>query len=227
MQRMTTWLHLLLLLFHPLTQVHPEEVDKVPVEVIVDSSPCSTTCGLGIKTQTMCFLKDGETAMEEDARSKDGAELSKECRVRKVKCQESWQCGLRTMTVTSGQRVEMDCVEEIMEAMGKFSWRVSWRYARGIISSDDTLFTRRDAPLLDRVVLDPVTEEDAGTYRCDVQDASFRRVKGILGNPRSARRVSQSRLRKLSGPVELNWKPDRAGPACQKEALDLRSADHL
>ncbi|TMS16416.1 Transmembrane protein 81, partial [Larimichthys crocea] len=179
MQRMTIWLHLLLLLFHPLTQVHPEEVDKVPVEVIVDSSPCSTTCGLGIKTQTMCFLKDGETAMEEDARSKDGAELSKECRVRKVKCQESWQCGLRTMTVTSGQRVEMDCVEEIMEAMGKFSWRVSWRYARGIISSDDTLFTRRDAPLLDRVVLDPVTEEDAGTYRCDVQDASFRRVKRV------------------------------------------------
>ncbi|TKS76517.1 Transmembrane protein 81 [Collichthys lucidus] len=171
MQRMTIWLHLLLLLLvHPLTQVHPEEVEKVPVEVIVDSSPCSTTCGLGIKTQTLCFLKDGETAMEEDARSKDGAE---------VKCQESWQCGLRTMTVTSGQRVEMDCVEEIMEAMGKFSWRVSWRYARGIISSDDTLFTRRDAPLLDRVVLDPVTEDDAGTYRCDVQDASFRRVKRV------------------------------------------------
>lgn len=42
--------------------------------------------------------------------------------------------------------------------------RVSWRYARGIISSDDSLFTRWDAPLLDRVVLDPVREEDAGKH---------------------------------------------------------------
>lgn len=138
---------------------------------------------------------------------------------------------------------------------------MSWRYARGIISSDDTLFTRRDAPLLDRVVLDPVTEEDAGkhTYAHMVYVTNFpassqagledeqisneltdhiifrylplrcagrllpQGEEGILGNPRSARRVSQSRLRKLSGPVELNWKPDRAGPACQKEALDLRS----
>lgn len=48
----------------------------MPVEVIVDSSPCSTTCGLGVKTQTLCLLKDGKTAMEEGMRSKDGAEVS-------------------------------------------------------------------------------------------------------------------------------------------------------
>ncbi|XP_042370778.1 transmembrane protein 81-like, partial [Plectropomus leopardus] len=56
---------------------------------------------------------------------------------------------------------------------------VSWRYARGVISSDDSLFAHWVAPLLDRVVLDPVREEDAGTYRCVVQDASFRRVKRV------------------------------------------------
>ncbi|XP_010768458.1 transmembrane protein 81 [Notothenia coriiceps] len=56
---------------------------------------------------------------------------------------------------------------------------VSWRYARGIISSDDTLFARWNAPLLERVILDPVMEEDAGTYCCVVQDASFRRVKRV------------------------------------------------
>ncbi|XP_067449830.1 transmembrane protein 81, partial [Thunnus thynnus] len=153
--------------------------EEVPVEVIVDSSPCSVTCGLGVKIQTLCLLKDGKTAMEEDVRRKDGTEVSEECRVRKVKCRETWQCGLRTITVTSGQRVEVDCLGEVMEAMGKFSWRVSWRYARGIISSDDSLFARWEAPELDRVILDPVREEDAGTYRCEVQDANFRRVKRV------------------------------------------------
>lgn len=39
---------------------------------------------------------------------------------------------------------------------------MSWRYARGIISTDDALLARWDAPELDRVVLDPVREEDAG-----------------------------------------------------------------
>ncbi|KAM6982017.1 transmembrane protein 81 [Tautogolabrus adspersus] len=158
---------------------HLEEADKMRLEVIVDSSPCSATCGLGVKTQTLCLLKDGQTAMEEDVNRKDGAQVSEECRVRKVRCQKSWQCGLRTMTVTSGERVEIDCVGDVMEAVGRFSWRVSWRLARGIISSDDFLFTRWDAPLLDRVVLEAVREEDAGTYRCDVQDASFRRVKRV------------------------------------------------
>lgn len=79
MQNVTVRLHLLLLLLyllHPLTSVDLEEVDKVVVEVIVDSSPCSATCGLGVKTQTLCLLKDSETAMEDDMRSKDGTEVS-------------------------------------------------------------------------------------------------------------------------------------------------------
>ncbi|XP_054464683.1 transmembrane protein 81 [Anoplopoma fimbria] len=178
MKHVTVRIYLLLFLFrHLLTSVNLEEVDELPVEIIVDSSACSATCGLGVKTQTLCLLKDGEKAMEE-VTSKDGTEtVSEECRVRKVKCLDSWQCGLRTMTVTSGQRVEIDCLGEVMEAMGRFSWRVSWRYARGIITSDDSLFHRWDAPLLDRVLLDPIREEDAGTYRCVVQDVTLRRVK--------------------------------------------------
>nr|XP_020470715.1 transmembrane protein 81 [Monopterus albus] len=54
-----------------------------------------------------------------------------------------------------------------------------WRYARGIISSDDSLFVRWEAPQLDRIILDPVSEKDAGTYCCDVQDTTFRRVKRV------------------------------------------------
>ncbi|XP_047458971.1 transmembrane protein 81 [Mugil cephalus] len=179
MKHASVGLHLLLLIFHPVTSADLQEVDKVPVEVITDSSPCSTTCGLGIKTQTLCFLRDGETAMEENVGREHETKVSEQCRIRKVKCLESWQCGLRTMTVTSGQRVEIDCLGEVMQAMGRFSWRVSWRHARGIISSDDSLFARWEAPELGRVILDPVREEDAGTYRCEVQDATFHRVKRV------------------------------------------------
>ncbi|KAK2897118.1 hypothetical protein Q8A73_013498 [Channa argus] len=171
------FLILLLLLLHPLTSANLDEVDEVPMEVIVNSSPCSTTCGLGVKTQTLCLLKDGKTALE--VSNTDETEVTERCRVLKVTCQETWQCGLETMTVTSGQRVEIDCLVEVTETMGRFSWRVTWRYARGVISSDDSLFARWEAPQLDRVILDPVHEEDAGTYRCDVQDATFHRVKSI------------------------------------------------
>ncbi|XP_021162979.2 transmembrane protein 81 [Fundulus heteroclitus] len=164
-----------LLLLPLLLPADMAEEEKVPLEVITDSSPCSVTCGLGVKTQTLCLLKDSKTAMEENDVSPP--DVSQKCRVQKATCADSWQCGLRTITVTSGERVEIDCLGEVMEAMGRFTWRVSWRYARGIISSDDSLFDRWEAPLLDRVVLDPVREEDAGTYRCDVQDTSYRRVK--------------------------------------------------
>ncbi|XP_078144181.1 transmembrane protein 81 [Centroberyx gerrardi] len=163
-------------------ELETEETEEVRAEVIVSSSPCSATCGLGVKTQTLCFLKEGNTGMEVGEKRMDGGieeeeEVTRECRGRKVKCLESPRCGLRTVTVTTGERLEIDCLGEVMEAMGRYSWRVSWRLARGIISSDDSLFARWEAPQLDRVVLDPVREEDAGTYRCDVQDAALRRVK--------------------------------------------------
>ncbi|XP_029690316.1 transmembrane protein 81 isoform X2 [Takifugu rubripes] len=161
---------ILLFLFHPIS---PAEVEP-EVEVIVGSSHCSTTCGLGLRNQTLCLLKDSQAALDEG-----DAEVSEKCRVRTVKCLESWQCGLQTMTMTSGQRVELDCLGEVMKAMGRFSWRVAWRYARGIITSDDSLFAQWKALQLDQVVLDPIREENSGTYRCDVQDTSHRRVKRI------------------------------------------------
>lgn len=60
-QKTMRLLFLLLLLLHPTSQagVDPEQ------EVIVESSPCSITCGLGLKRQTLCLLKDSRTALEE------------------------------------------------------------------------------------------------------------------------------------------------------------------
>eukprot|EP00063_Salmo_salar_P028179 XP_014003014.1 PREDICTED: transmembrane protein 81 [Salmo salar] len=144
-----------------------EDLKAVPAEVIIHSSPCSTTCGLGLRTQELCPLREGQVGEEKD------------CHVRKVRCVDSWQCGLQTVTVLAGQRLELDCLGEVMEAMGRFSFRVSWRYARGVVTTDDSLLGRWDAPRLDRLVLDPVREEDAGTYRCDVQDTDYRRVKRL------------------------------------------------
>ncbi|KAK7884663.1 hypothetical protein WMY93_027786 [Mugilogobius chulae] len=153
--------------------------EDVPLEVITASSPCSATCGLGMKSQTLCLLQDGKAALEENVQGTAAPKVTEQCRVRKVQCLDSWQCGLKTLTVTVGQRLNIDCVEEVMKEMGPYSWRVSWRYARGIITSDDSLFARWEAPQLDHVLLDPVEEKHAGTYRCDVQDADFRRVKRI------------------------------------------------
>lgn len=60
-------LHLLLLLLqvHLLTAVDVDDEEKVLVEVIVDSSPCSATCGLGVKSQTLCVMRDNDTVTEE------------------------------------------------------------------------------------------------------------------------------------------------------------------
>lgn len=133
--------------------------------VITHSSGCSTTCGLGLRTQRLCPSGTENTAN------------FPACTVRQVQCLDNWQCGLQSQTVTAGQYLELDCLEEVMEAMGHFAFVVSWQFARGIITTDNRLFIRREVPGLDRVILNPVKEEDAGTYRCDVLDTSYRRVK--------------------------------------------------
>ncbi|KAK7883805.1 hypothetical protein WMY93_026928 [Mugilogobius chulae] len=154
----------------------------VPLEVITASSPCSATCGLGMKSQTLCLLKDGKAAMEENVQGTAAPKVTEQCRVRKVQCLDSWQCGLKTLTVTVGQRLNIDCVEEVMKEMGPYSWRVSWRYARGIITSDDSLFARwrrLSWTMFCWTLLKRNTQVRDQTYRCDVQDADFRRVKRI------------------------------------------------
>lgn len=162
---------LFLILLHSCSQheasrgVDLEDLASNDTWVIAYSSSCSTTCGLGIRTQRLCPL-----GVDDEANSPA-------CRVRQVRCLDNWQCGLQTQTATIGQYLEMDCLEEVMEAMGPFAFVVSWRFARGIITTNDRFFVRRDVPGLDRVILNPVKEEDAGTYRCDVLDTSYRRVK--------------------------------------------------
>lgn len=55
---------LLLLLLFLLCLTCPAEIDPEQ-EVIVESSPCSVTCGLGLRHQTLCLLKYSRAAVEE------------------------------------------------------------------------------------------------------------------------------------------------------------------
>lgn len=179
------------------TGVDLEDLASNNTLVIAYSSSCSTTCGLGIRTQRLCPLGTVNTAK------------SPACTVRQVQCLDSWQCGLQTQTAIAGQYLELDCLEEVMEAMGHFAFVVSWRFARGIITTDNRFFMRRDVPGLDRVILNRVKEEDAGTYRCDVLDTSYRRVKRMYKGLKvlSARVLSLNFAKGLSEwekPEEIN-----------------------
>ncbi|XP_061665190.1 transmembrane protein 81 [Syngnathoides biaculeatus] len=178
LRAMDRMLALLLLLHH----LHLNSADEeVQVQVVVNSTPCSVTCGMGVKVQTVCKMKDGQKALEEKRGAvPQGDEELEQCHDVEVRCRESWQCGLKTVTMTTGERLELNClVESNKKLVNKLLWRVSWHRAPGVISSDDSLFVRWESPLVDLVVLDPVKEEHAGTYRCDVLDAHFRRLKTV------------------------------------------------
>ncbi|XP_076027766.1 transmembrane protein 81 [Genypterus blacodes] len=175
-----SWLLILLLLL-PLpsssswVEHKDEEEEEDSVEIITGSSPCSVTCGLGMKEETLCHLNNSIMAHVEGGGL---LEVSSKCRTRMVNCRQPWLCGLRTLTVRRGEKLEIECLGEVMQVLGRSRWRVMWLYARGIISSDNHYFARLKT-LMSRIVLDPVKEEHAGTYRCDVQNAALRRVKRV------------------------------------------------
>ncbi|KAJ8390237.1 hypothetical protein AAFF_G00109760 [Aldrovandia affinis] len=132
-----------------------EDLQSLSSEVIVRRGPCSATCGLGLRAEELCML--GE----------DGA--VRDCTERQVQCLLTWQCGLRTFTMAAGGQAELDCLGEVMEARGRFGYFLSWRYAHGVVTTDDSLFGRWDAPGLDRVTLYPcgrtTLERTAATCR--------------------------------------------------------------
>lgn len=181
-----------------LTKADLQELENINTWVITQSSPCSATCGLGIRTQKLCPV-GGNASI-----------YATTCKKRTVRCLDTWQCGLKTQTAIAGQKLVLDCLEEVMDAMGRFAFVVSWRFARGVITSDDSLFTRYDALSLDKVVLDPLREEDSGTYRCDVLDTGRHRVKRMY----KGLRVMSPNMLSLDFAESLNqWeKPESLRP---------------
>uniref|UniRef100_A0AAY4EJB3 Transmembrane protein 81 n=1 Tax=Denticeps clupeoides TaxID=299321 RepID=A0AAY4EJB3_9TELE len=177
-----------------------EELDSVESLVVTHSSPCSATCGLGIRTQELCRAGKG---------SGPGR-----CQVRQVSCLDTWQCGLQTLTVPTGQKLTLDCLGEVTEAMGRFSFIVWWRHARGVVTTNSALFVRLKVSSLDHLTLDPVKEEHAGTYRCDVLDSDHRRVKRLY----KGLKVINSEILHLDFTQSLNrWEKPRSNSSSSSD----------
>uniref|UniRef100_A0A8C4RRM8 Transmembrane protein 81 n=1 Tax=Erpetoichthys calabaricus TaxID=27687 RepID=A0A8C4RRM8_ERPCA len=141
----------------------PPDLPSVSAEVIVNSTECSHTCGLGLQVDVVCTI------------AMDGKH--EKCEERNVECVINWVCGLTSFTATVGSRQVLDCVSNVINFFGKFKFIFTWRYARGIVTTDDAYFKRYETKTVEKLVLNPVKETDAGTYRCDVQSSSYKMVQ--------------------------------------------------
>ncbi|XP_054546754.1 transmembrane protein 81 [Talpa occidentalis] len=131
----------------------PKEMKEAVGKVIVNTTACSVTCGLGYKEEIVCEV------------GPDG--VKRKCRSQFLECMTSWYCGMLHFTALRGKRFELSCLSADIVRIGHKSFRFIWRFARGIISIDDELFK----PFLvtsHSLRFRSVREDHAGTYRCDV-----------------------------------------------------------
>ncbi|NXT63341.1 TMM81 protein, partial [Chaetops frenatus] len=133
--------------------------------VMVNSTPCSVTCGLGVREERLCQV------------SPAGEHLN--CSWARSRCLSAWICGLRHLSVLEGKPLQLTCLSlEASDAEGaNFSY--TWGFARGLITTNDLLFRpfRNPSPSLS---FPEALESHSGTYRCDVQQlGSFQLVKRI------------------------------------------------
>ncbi|KAM8977218.1 transmembrane protein 81 [Pelodytes ibericus] len=132
----------------------PEELKGVSARMVIDSSKCSVTCGVGTKVEERCLV-------EPSGDKKDCEEVT-------VKCVAAWLCGMFTYTLTIGQFFTIDCLSKNTDISNQ-DMLYYWRISRGILTTDDMLFR----PLNIRtyaITFSSIQEKDAGTYRCDVQN---------------------------------------------------------
>ncbi|NXF13129.1 TMM81 protein, partial [Smithornis capensis] len=142
-----------------------EQLQGTLVRVAVSSTPCSVTCGLGLKVERVCEVTPGGQR--------------RNCSLVRSHCLSSWICGLRHMAVPAGQPVRLSCLASEPAGLRGHTYGYTWTVARGLITTNDLLFLplRNPRPALS---LAPAAEADAGTYRCDVQVLEdFKVVKRI------------------------------------------------
>nr|XP_021394517.1 transmembrane protein 81 [Lonchura striata domestica] len=133
--------------------------------VVVNSTPCSVTCGLGVKQEQLCeYSPAGER---------------RNCSLLRSRCLGDWICGLRHLSVPEGKPFQLTCLSPDAASLEGPNFGYTWRFARGLITTNDLLFHpfRNPSPSLR---LSPALESHSGTYRCDVQVlSSFQLVKRI------------------------------------------------
>ncbi|NWS10223.1 TMM81 protein, partial [Pachyramphus minor] len=133
--------------------------------IAVNTTPCSVTCGPGLKVEEIC-----EVTPAGERRS---------CSLVSSYCLGSFLCGLRHLSAPAGRPLQLTCLAPGTPSPGNHSYRYTWRLARGLITTSDLLFQplRNSSPALS---FSPAREAHAGTYRCDVQLlGSFKLVKRI------------------------------------------------
>uniref|UniRef100_A0A8C5LUN5 Transmembrane protein 81 n=1 Tax=Leptobrachium leishanense TaxID=445787 RepID=A0A8C5LUN5_9ANUR len=133
----------------------PEQLKGVSVKMIIKSSPCSVTCGVGSKLEKQCIV--------------DKYGIRSDCEEVQVKCVATWFCGMFTYTLRLGQSFTMDCLSRDDYGAANQGVLYFWKIARGILTADDMLFELLETRTFS-VTLSSIMEKDAGTYRCDVQN---------------------------------------------------------
>ncbi|KAM9217184.1 transmembrane protein 81 [Leptosomus discolor] len=132
----------------------PAELKSAVAQVVVNTTSCSVTCGLGFKLEEICEITP--------------AGERRNCTLRRSDCLTSWICGLVHFTVPVGQPFQFSCLTSDAIGSGSQAYGYTWRLARGLITTKDVLFKPFKNP--DSVIrFSPTRESDAGTYRCDVQ----------------------------------------------------------
>ncbi|NWU10726.1 TMM81 protein, partial [Cephalopterus ornatus] len=133
--------------------------------IAVNSTPCSVTCGPGLKVEEMC-----EVTPAGERRS---------CSLVSSYCLGSPLCGLRHLSAPAGRPLRLTCLAPDAPRPGNHSYHYTWWLARGLITTNDLLFQplSNSSPALS---FSPAREAHAGTYRCDVRVlGGFKLVKRI------------------------------------------------
>ncbi|NWI84937.1 TMM81 protein, partial [Pitta sordida] len=145
----------------------PEELTKAVAKIAVNSTPCSVTCGLGLKVEEMCELSPGGE--------------QRNCSLLRSYCLSTWSCGLRHLCVPAGRPVRLSCLASDPAGLNNHTYGYSWALAPGLVTTNDLLFQPLGSPNPRPALrLRPAREADAGTYRCDVQvTETFKPVKRI------------------------------------------------
>ncbi|KFP49280.1 Transmembrane protein 81, partial [Cathartes aura] len=165
----------------------PAELKSVVAKIVVNTTSCSVTCGLGFKLEEMCEITP--------------AGERRNCTLRRSDCLTSWVCGLLHFTVPVGKPFQFSCLPSDAIGFGSRAYSYTWRLAQGLVTTNDILFKPFKNP--DSVIrFSPTRESDAGTYRCDVQMLkTFRVIKRIYFGVR----VIQNDLVDLNFQKSLTW----------------------
>ncbi|NXO23259.1 TMM81 protein, partial [Cisticola juncidis] len=131
----------------------------------VNSTPCSATCGLGVREEQLCEVSP--------------AGERRNCSRSRSRCLSAWICGLQHLSIPEGNPVQLTCLSPDTASLEGQNFGYSWKFARGLITTNDLLFRpfRHPSPSLS---FSPALEPHSGTYLCDVQVlSSFQLVKRI------------------------------------------------